>query len=93
MTTLWHIFARKYHNEHLFLRWWINVKRVQVTNIGRAGDDNETNINYNRCVSPVVLVRENLQRPIIDGKKLELKRSKNLRYIIMVDRIRNLNRF
>lgn len=41
-----------------------------------------------RCVSPVVLA--NLQRPIIDGKKLELKRSKiveNLRYIIMADRI------
>lgn len=51
--------------------------------------DNETNINYNRCVSPVVLARENLQRAIIDGKKLGLKRSsvENLRYIIMIDRI------
>lgn len=29
MTTLWHIFARKYHNEHSFLWWRVNVKHVR----------------------------------------------------------------
>lgn len=84
MTTLWRISMRKHHNIYF---WRVNIKRVrvaQVTILGDAGD-NETNINCNRCVSR--RARENLQRPIIDGKKLESKHSCGKFTMITVDRI------